>query len=355
MLEDWLPTRLALGRHAEVSAELEGLIRRHPHRERLRGQHMLALYRAGRQAEALASHRGLWRFLDRLGAFARVLLWDKRGTGQSDRIAAGTRPTLAERTADFATVIDAAGFRRPAGARAVGGQPPSPPSTPRPVPSGRGRGRSRSTAGGPGRCGRPTTRGARRRSVYPGPTGREAPGGAMGGMPPLEIRPIRPEDRPALADAFERLSAESRHRRFLGPKPVLSPQELTRLTEVDHVTHEALVAITAGGRLVGVARYAAWPGRPGVAEVAVTIADDWQGRRLGTVLARRVIEAARANGMHELTGSALWENARARRLLARLGFRPVGSQAGVIEFRLALDADAARHAVGASPTASRVA
>jgi pimeloyl-ACP methyl ester carboxylesterase len=57
---------------------------------------------------------GFARFLDRLGAFARVLLWDKRGTGLSDRIAPGARPTLEERTADLETVIDAAGFRRPA-------------------------------------------------------------------------------------------------------------------------------------------------------------------------------------------------------------------------------------------------
>jgi pimeloyl-ACP methyl ester carboxylesterase len=57
---------------------------------------------------------GFARFLDRLGSFARVLLWDKRGTGLSDRIAPGARPTLEERTIDLATVIDAAGFQRPA-------------------------------------------------------------------------------------------------------------------------------------------------------------------------------------------------------------------------------------------------
>jgi pimeloyl-ACP methyl ester carboxylesterase len=54
------------------------------------------------------------RFLDRLGAFARVLMWDKRGTGLSDRIAPGARPTLDERTGDLAAVMDAAGFQRPA-------------------------------------------------------------------------------------------------------------------------------------------------------------------------------------------------------------------------------------------------
>ena len=48
---------LALGRHAEVVAELEALVAQHPLRERLRAQLMLALYRSGRQADALAAYR----------------------------------------------------------------------------------------------------------------------------------------------------------------------------------------------------------------------------------------------------------------------------------------------------------
>lgn len=48
---------LACGREAEVTGELESLVHRHPFRERLRGQLMTALYRSGRQAEALATYR----------------------------------------------------------------------------------------------------------------------------------------------------------------------------------------------------------------------------------------------------------------------------------------------------------
>ncbi len=51
-LEDRLEADLALGRHAEVVPELEGLIAEHPLRERLAGQLMLALYRCGRQGHA---------------------------------------------------------------------------------------------------------------------------------------------------------------------------------------------------------------------------------------------------------------------------------------------------------------
>jgi DNA-binding SARP family transcriptional activator/class 3 adenylate cyclase/tetratricopeptide (TPR) repeat protein len=48
---------LGLGRHADLVGELESLIRRHPLREHLHGQLMLALYRSGRQADALAAYR----------------------------------------------------------------------------------------------------------------------------------------------------------------------------------------------------------------------------------------------------------------------------------------------------------
>jgi DNA-binding SARP family transcriptional activator len=59
---------LALGRHGELAGELEGLVAQHPLRETLRLQHMLALYRSGRQAEALAAYQAARRYLaDELG------------------------------------------------------------------------------------------------------------------------------------------------------------------------------------------------------------------------------------------------------------------------------------------------
>src|ERR671934_1289613 len=63
-LEQRIEADLALGRHAELVPELEGLVRKQPLRERLRGQLMLALYRCGRQADALEVYRSGRRLLD---------------------------------------------------------------------------------------------------------------------------------------------------------------------------------------------------------------------------------------------------------------------------------------------------
>jgi predicted ATPase/DNA-binding SARP family transcriptional activator len=67
-LEDRIDAELALGQHAELVARLEALVHEHPLRERPRGQLMLALYRSGRQADALAAYRAARRTLrDELG------------------------------------------------------------------------------------------------------------------------------------------------------------------------------------------------------------------------------------------------------------------------------------------------
>lgn len=155
-------------------------------------------------------------------------------------------------------------------------------------------------------------------------------------MSAIRIRPLGPGDRDRLAEAFAALSAQSRQRRFLGPKPRLSARELTYLTEIDHVDHEALAAVErASGRIVGVGRYATTVPAGPVADLAVVVADEWQGRGLGTALAR-VVERASANGITWLTGSTFVDNVPARRLLDRLGFRVRSASGGVLEVELAL-------------------
>jgi RimJ/RimL family protein N-acetyltransferase len=138
---------------------------------------------------------------------------------------------------------------------------------------------------------------------------------------PIRVRPIAPDDRARLAAMFTGLSERSRYLRFHAAKPKLSERELTYLTDIDHRRHEALVALDAqDGSIVGVARYATAPDDSGTADLAVTVADAWQGQGIGTLLGRELLARARENAMHELTAISLPDNGPARRVLIRLGF-----------------------------------
>jgi DNA-binding SARP family transcriptional activator/DNA-binding beta-propeller fold protein YncE len=104
-LEQRIEAELALGRHAELVPELEGLVREHPLRERLRGQLMLALYRCGRQANALEVYRSGRRLLDEelglqpddeLQRLERAIL-NHDPSLESPRLSGGRRPSVAPR------------------------------------------------------------------------------------------------------------------------------------------------------------------------------------------------------------------------------------------------------------------
>lgn len=153
----------------------------------------------------------------------------------------------------------------------------------------------------------------------------------------VRLRPLRAKDRDGMLDFLVRLGPDSLYRRFFNPKPRLSRRELEYLLNVDGSDHVAIGAVDPRhGRIVGVARYVRDPRRPGVADVALEVADDLHGRGIGTALARRVVEHACASGIARLTAAALRENLPARALLRRLGFRPEAADGAVIDFELGL-------------------
>jgi RimJ/RimL family protein N-acetyltransferase len=153
----------------------------------------------------------------------------------------------------------------------------------------------------------------------------------------FSLRPLCAGDRESLRALFARLSPESRRLRYLTGKPQLSNRELTYLTDIDHVRHEALAAIdTRDGSIVGVARYVMWPGRAGAADVAIEVADDFQRNGVGLTLAQALIRRARENGVNLLTATTLWENRPARSLAQRVGFRARSSAGNEIELELRL-------------------
>jgi RimJ/RimL family protein N-acetyltransferase len=136
----------------------------------------------------------------------------------------------------------------------------------------------------------------------------------------MRVRPIGPEDKPHILQAFDGLGTSSRYRRFLSFKKELSVAELVAFTEVDHHDHEALAAVDpATGDGIGVARYVRLADRPDTAEAAVTVVDAWQGRGVGTALLTRLAARAREEGIREFTATLLSDNRAVLALFERLG------------------------------------
>jgi len=133
------------------------------------------------------------------------------------------------------------------------------------------------------------------------------------------IRPIRPADAAGLREGFARLGLRSRRMRFLGSKPTLTEAEVEYFTNVDHDRHEALVAVDMTSKTgIGVARFIRDPLVPEVADVAVTVVDEWQGHGVGSELLRQLTDLAGCRGVRRFTALVSTENLRMRRMLARM-------------------------------------
>jgi len=142
------------------------------------------------------------------------------------------------------------------------------------------------------------------------------------------IRPIRPSDRVRLNEGFESASTKSIFMRFLGPQPHLSERQLDYLTAVDHVGHEALIAVDpASGQSFGTSRYVRSKDQPDTAEFAIGVGDRWMRSGLGTALLTALVERARQAGIVQLTGLIHPENVAIKRLIAKV--------AGTYETKLA--------------------
>ena len=129
------------------------------------------------------------------------------------------------------------------------------------------------------------------------------------------LRLLQPGDADLISRFFWRLSKETVYRRFFSPITLPNEPLLKRLVDVDHCDREALIALDDQG-IVGVARYGTGPGASH--DVAVVVADDWQGRGLGALLIRRLAHIARLRGISSFHATMLGDNARAQSLVRGL-------------------------------------
>ncbi|MDP8955921.1 MAG: GNAT family N-acetyltransferase [Actinomycetota bacterium] len=156
---------------------------------------------------------------------------------------------------------------------------------------------------------------------------------------PVLVRPVRPDDRGVIRNGFARLSPESRYFRFMTPMSSLSEGHLDYLTKLDFVDHVAWLAIRPDhpDEGLGVARYVRTKEDPTIAEAAVTVIDDYQGRGLGTLLLALLATVARAAGVRTFRAFVVQHNARMRNLLEQLGARTALDSPGLLRMDVDLD------------------
>lgn len=145
------------------------------------------------------------------------------------------------------------------------------------------------------------------------------------------VRPIQPNDAQMLQELVHGLSKESRYFRFVSSMQELPPSMLARFTLIDYDREMALVAVhkvrTADAqgemvdteRIVGVSRYITNPDKASC-EFSLLVADDFNGKGLGSRLMQAIMDVARDKGLAEIDGLVLANNPGMLKLMKSLGF-----------------------------------
>jgi RimJ/RimL family protein N-acetyltransferase len=159
----------------------------------------------------------------------------------------------------------------------------------------------------------------------------------------VTIRAIRPADKAAVAEAFNRLAPESVYTRFFQVRRSLSDRELKAATEVDFEKVVALVVtVTANGNetIIGGGRYATIdPSRtPRRAEIAFLVEEDFHGQGIAGRILKHLAQIAREKGISQFEAEVLPQNKAMLAVFARSGLRlEQRSAEGVVHVTLSLN------------------
>jgi len=158
----------------------------------------------------------------------------------------------------------------------------------------------------------------------------------------VSLRAVAAGDAAEIIQAFERLSADSRYRRFMQHKKQLNPAALERGLHPQPGRDFALLATVPaadGIDIVGGAQYVrAAANNASTCEFAITVAEDWRGSGLATRLLASLVRRAPRDGYTLMEGSVIAENLPMLALARKLGFQvePVPDDGTVVRVTRAL-------------------
>jgi len=135
----------------------------------------------------------------------------------------------------------------------------------------------------------------------------------------VHLRPIAPSDADAVVVMHSKFSERTRYLRYFSPYPRIPPRDLARFVNVDHHDREALV-VSTGEDLIAVGRYERLGENAPEAEVAFVVADEYQGRGIGSMLLEHLAAAAREVGMERFVAEVLPANSAMLNVFADAGY-----------------------------------
>lgn len=156
------------------------------------------------------------------------------------------------------------------------------------------------------------------------------------------LRPVRPEDEPAIQRVFDRMTPEEKRLRFMGPMKVLSHAQAARYSQLDYARDMALALIEQRGHadydIHAVVRLSADSDNR-AAEYAILVLKEIAGQGLGSYLMKKIIAYARQQGIGEIYGEVLAENSVMLGICRKLGFslKRDPEEPGVVHVSLPLD------------------
>jgi len=139
----------------------------------------------------------------------------------------------------------------------------------------------------------------------------------------VTLRPTKPVDERFLQEHFYNLDKQDVVSRFFRPKTSFLRADVEGMSRTDYVNNLTIVAVVGEvgfERVVGVGEYYLEQAR-NVAEVAFSISKDWQGKGLGSILMKKLCEAARENGISGLFAYTSPENQRMMKLFMTLPYK----------------------------------
>lgn len=153
------------------------------------------------------------------------------------------------------------------------------------------------------------------------------------------IRLLQPSDRETLEEAFRKLSNETKRLRFFQVNETLSEKELDYLLNLDNSNHVAYCAYIMENNVpkgIGVVRYIRSVKNPSIAEIAITIIDEYQGEGIGKELIKRITEHAKKEGITTYVANAFYFNHIILKMITKYPYKITGSDDGILTIKVDL-------------------